>query len=344
MAEKKYLAFPMPLSSLHLLFNFSTCFEEQFVTRCFKLPGNPKADDILKDEVDILKELTNNSQTQSSQEKIDSPVNFEGNTSAQLGENASELEFIEDSDDPVNDANYANQCLSSTESSSSCSTCSSDFKSPEIRYDAENRKDTSKVRGRKRKLGPEKWKKNLAKKLRNIGEAYTNTKNIKAYSKRELQPPCDEKNTLCINDRLIRTVLSKRDLNHPQFVQEDLRGKHRNHHKLDEEIKDSIRRHIDSVPRIPSHYSRANTSREFIEGGLTVADLHRAYTKLRQKVQQPAGNYVLYHKIFNEQYNISFFTPKKDQCELCVSYQNAGEFDKATMKANFEKHLTQKEL
>nr|CAI5825174.1 unnamed protein product [Callosobruchus analis] len=152
------------------------------------------------------------------------------------------------------------------------------------------------------------------------------------------------RNTLCINDRPIRTVLSKRDLNHPPFVEEDLRRKHRNHHKLDEEIKDSIRRHIDSVPRIPSHYCRANTSREFIQDGLTVADMHRAYTKLRQKVQQPAGNYVLYHKIFNEEYNISFFTPKKDQCELCVSYQNAGETDKTTMKANFEKHLTQKEL
>nr|CAI5853374.1 unnamed protein product [Callosobruchus analis] len=48
---------------------------------------------------------------------------------------------------------------------------------------------------------------------------------------------------LCINDRPIRAVVRKRDLNHPQFVQEDLCGKHRNHHKLDEEIKDSIRRH-----------------------------------------------------------------------------------------------------
>ncbi|KAJ8958360.1 hypothetical protein NQ314_006421 [Rhamnusium bicolor] len=47
------------------------------------------------------------------------------------------------------------------------------------------------------------------------------------------------KNILCINDCSIRTVLTKRDLNHPQFVQEDLRAKHRNHIKLDEEIKQS---------------------------------------------------------------------------------------------------------
>nr|CAI5825173.1 unnamed protein product [Callosobruchus analis] len=63
-----------------------------------------------------------------------------GNISA---ENASELEFIEDSDDSVKDANYVNECLSSTESSSSCSTCSSDYKTRETRYDAENKKDAS---------------------------------------------------------------------------------------------------------------------------------------------------------------------------------------------------------
>ncbi|KAJ8958373.1 hypothetical protein NQ314_006434 [Rhamnusium bicolor] len=74
-----------------------------------------------------------------------------------------------------------------------------------------------------------------------------------------------------------------------------------------------IRQHIDSVPRIPSHYCRSNTNREFIKDGLTMADLHRSYKKLRQEAQKAAGNYVLYHKIFNEGYNISFFTPKKDQ-------------------------------
>lgn len=315
----------------------------------------------------------------------------------------------------MKDADYVNESLSSSTSSSS-STCSCDSDTSKANTRKENE-----VRGKKRKLGPEKWKKNLAKKLRNTGVSYTNTKSKNTYPKRKLQPPCDEscklkcankiseeerinifemywalgnvqrqrefinacmttvtpkyrytregstrrpnnafyfdvkekririckkffKNTLSINDRPIRTVLSKRDLNHPQFVQDDLRGKHGNHPKLDEEIKESIRQHIDSVPRIPSHYCRANTNREFIEGGLTVADLHRSYKKLREEAQKDAGNYVLYHKIFNEEFNISFFTPKKDQCELCVSYENATETDKETMKDKFENHLQQKEL
>lgn len=124
------------------------------------------------------------------------------------------------------------------------------------------------------------------------------------------------KNTLSINDRPIRTVINKRDLHHPQFLVNDLRGKHRNHYKLDDELKESVRQHIQSIPRIPSHYCRANTTKDFIEGGLTVAELHRNYKKSRQELGMAAANYVMYNKIFNEEFNISFFIPKKDQCEL----------------------------
>jgi hypothetical protein len=35
----------------------------------------------------------------------------------------------------------------------------------------------------------------------------------------------------------------------------------------------------------------------------------------------PRGNYVMYHKIFTE-FSISFFTLKKDQCELCEAFKS----------------------
>lgn len=152
------------------------------------------------------------------------------------------------------------------------------------------------------------------------------------------------KNTLSINDRPIRTVLSKRDLQHPQFIENDQRGKHAHHHKLDDELKQSVRLHIDSIPRIPSHYCRANTSREFIEGGLTIAVLHRDYKKLCAESGKGAANYVMYNKIFNEEYNISFFTPKKDQCEVCVAFENGNDNDKEETKEKYEDHIHQKEL
>ncbi|CAH1977575.1 unnamed protein product [Acanthoscelides obtectus] len=87
--------------------------------------------DILENETGILKELTNNRQGPSYEEKMfDLKVTVDSETSA-----------TEDS--------------------------------------VENRKGSSKVRGKKRNLGPEKWKKNVAKKLRNVGEQYTNAKTKK---------------------------------------------------------------------------------------------------------------------------------------------------------------------
>lgn len=104
------------------------------------------------------------------------------------------------------------------------------------------------------------------------------------------------KNTLSINDRPIRTVISKKDSATGDFVADDLRGKH-NKHQTDEDktINEGIRQHIDSIPKVESHYLRANTSREFIEGGKSFADLHRDYVDECRSLQQPSGSYKKYN-------------------------------------------------
>lgn len=50
-------------------------------------------------------------------------------------------------------------------------------------------------------------------------------------------------------------------------LEDDKRGKHGHQLTVSDEIKDGIRAHINSIPRINSHYLRAQTSREFIDGG-----------------------------------------------------------------------------
>ena len=47
--------------------------------------------------------------------------------------------------------------------------------------------------------------------------------------------------------------------------------------KEDPAIKDGVIDHINTIPRIESHYLRAQSTREFIEGGKSLADLHRDY-------------------------------------------------------------------
>ncbi|KAJ8937541.1 hypothetical protein NQ314_011800 [Rhamnusium bicolor] len=75
-------------------------------------------------------------------------------------------------------------------------------------------------------------------------------------------------NTLGITERTIRTVIQAKSSG-VGIIPEDRRGKHNNQMKMHQEMLDSIRTHINSIPRIESHYLRAKTTREFIDGGLT---------------------------------------------------------------------------
>lgn len=52
----------------------------------------------------------------------------------------------------------------------------------------------------------------------------------------------------------------------------------------------------------------------------------------------------MYARIFNEEFNISFFTPKKDQCELCISYDNSDSIEKVLLQEKYDTHLKEKVL
>ena len=78
------------------------------------------------------------------------------------------------------------------------------------------------------------------------------------------------KNTLDINDRPIRTVLDKMNKVAGAVMEEDQRGKHGNHRTVDLQIRERMSSHIESIPAIESHYTRAKTSRKFIDGSKSI--------------------------------------------------------------------------
>ncbi|CAH2010520.1 unnamed protein product [Acanthoscelides obtectus] len=150
--------------------------------------------------------------------------------------------------------------------------------------------------------------------------------------------------TLGISSRVIRTVTEKQDSMTKGILKQEIRGKHTNHYSISNGIKEDIRAHINSIPRIPSHYCRSQTKKEYIEGGKTVRDLYRDYKNICQEDNKPYANYLMYYTIFNQQFNIAFFTPKKDACELCLAYTNANQEEKTHMKNKYDTHLKEKEL
>ncbi|XP_050312713.1 uncharacterized protein LOC126747852 [Anthonomus grandis grandis] len=151
--------------------------------------------------------------------------------------------------------------------------------------------------------------------------------------------------TLAINNRTIQTVLKKqKSCESGTVIETDKRGRHQNHKKISDEIKTQIRNHINSIPRIDSHYCRSRTTKEYIEGGKSLMDIHRDYVSLSKEKNQDFGNYQLYSKIFNEEYNIAFHLPKKDQCELCIKYQNATDEEMKKLEEKYNQHIQEKEL
>lgn len=100
--------------------------------------------------------------------------------------------------------------------------------------------------------------------------------------------------------------------------------------------------HIDSFPRINSHYLRAQTQREYIDGCLTIAEMYRLYVVNQE---QNGKDYVLkhaYYELFNNHRNIGFFQPKTEQCTICEAWKNSNEKEKDVNRLIYETHVEAK--
>lgn len=149
------------------------------------------------------------------------------------------------------------------------------------------------------------------------------------------------KATLNINDTNIATA--RRKVNESGSTERDKRGKHtENRITVSEEDKIVVRNHINSYPRIESHYLRNQTTREFIDGSLTLSEMYRMYIEFCGKENITPVKKYLYENIFNYEFNIGFFSPKKDQCSTCEEYKNT--ITKTVeLEEKFEKHIKNKE-
>ncbi|CAG9816238.1 unnamed protein product [Phaedon cochleariae] len=150
-------------------------------------------------------------------------------------------------------------------------------------------------------------------------------------------------NTLSISHQMVKTV-GKKVENTPGIVESDLRGKIKCNSRLPDEVKQSVRSHIDNFQPIESHYCRKNSSKTYLPSTLNITKMYELYSKYCQENNLPMAKECIYRKIFCEEYNISFFQPKKDQCGLCTNYNNSNENEKCEMQENFNSHVQNKNL
>jgi hypothetical protein len=106
-----------------------------------------------------------------------------------------------------------------------------------------------------------------------------------------------------------------------------------------ESVKNYIRNHINSIPRIESHYARADTNKEYVcQWGLSVTALYRKYVEWCETQGKTAGKLHLYRHIFNTEFNIAFHFPKKDRCDKCEEKKaNSNPTDEE--RAQYKKHM-----
>lgn len=107
---------------------------------------------------------------------------------------------------------------------------------------------------------------------------------------------------------------------------------------IDENKKQQVREHILSFPQIEAHYCRKDSSKKYLEPDLSLAQMYRLYV---ESVDNPVKE-SLYRWIFNHEFNLEFFKPKKDRCDHCEAFKansNPSEND----KESFYIHKAEKE-
>lgn len=130
----------------------------------------------------------------------------------------------------------------------------------------------------------------------------------------------------------VERIVSKIKSNNPS--PKDLRGKHLNRpNKLSDQSTFQIRSHINSFPKYISHYSRMdNGQKKYLSPELSVKKMYEMYLEkyehdfLERKSKgeqcKPTVKYDFYWNYFNNNFNLSFSTPKSDTCQTCDRLQN----------------------
>ena len=114
-------------------------------------------------------------------------------------------------------------------------------------------------------------------------------------------------NTLCVDEKSVRTTLKK--TTNSETVLADLRGTHNNHANA-KVFEDQAIAHIQKFKCVESHYVRKNASFQYLPEELTIAEMHRIYTKWCAETGYEPRSYKSYAEIFNKRFNLKFKKPK----------------------------------
>jgi len=149
--------------------------------------------------------------------------------------------------------------------------------------------------------------------------------------------------TLDISAKRIEYFYKRQERDDMNFV--DRRGGHTKKRIPEIELK-RIRDHVNMFPRIPSHYCRASTTKEYLESNLTITKMYRMYvdmTLCSSEGVQPQNEWT-YRKVIVQDFNIGFFKPKKDRCDTCEEYRAVETINiPPILRTKYDDHIADKQ-
>lgn len=150
-------------------------------------------------------------------------------------------------------------------------------------------------------------------------------------------------NTLSISAQVVKTVICK--TGSTGIVSEDRRGKACKNSLVEESVKQTVRDHINSFETIESHYCRQKSSRKYLPPTLNIAKMFTLYLEYCQDHNiTKAASEAMYRLIFTREFNLSFFQPKKDICDICHKYEHSSPDEKLAMEEEYRLHLKNKNV
>lgn len=97
----------------------------------------------------------------------------------------------------------------------------------------------------------------------------------------------------------------------------EVRGGDHRSHKSEEKLA-AIKRFIESIKTIESHYCRGKSKRQYLPSHLSINSLWAAYNKSVENDEQLQVKYEYFRKVFVENYNVGFGSPATDKCSKCL--------------------------
>lgn len=109
---------------------------------------------------------------------------------------------------------------------------------------------------------------------------------------------------------------------HKKEISKDLRESRKRVSRSMQESKNVLKEYLDAIPKLPSHYCRASTSKMYLEPIFqSKSDVYREYEKFAKEKDVAIMGRTVFNELFTKQ-NLGIFRPKKDHCDLCMAHEH----------------------